>query len=244
MTRLHHTLLVTGALLMPACSSTASEQPAEISPEHPLLGMLEAQPSAASLSADTLLSARWQFPLTLAKAGNDEVTVETCKALLDAQEEGFGPSQPSEHGLVQANLALCQGTADIQTLEPATSNYLPEPLLGPRFPMIAPAELAVAISDSEQEKAEQSQNWQGFSAIKDYESTGPDVATYVTEDGAIQRVFLLATGDFNGDNVRDAILYLESALEAGSYSTARYLVITRETADEPMEVLKSVWPGE
>ncbi len=192
MTRIHRTLLVTGALLMSACSSTASEQPAELSPEHPLLGMLETQPSSTSLSADTLLSARWQFPLTLAKAENDKVTVETCNALLDAHEEGFGPSQPSEHGLVQANLALCQATADSQTLEPSTDNYLPEPLLGPRFPMIAPAELAVAISDSEQEKVKQSQNWQEFSAIKDYQSTGPYEATYITEDGAIQRVFLLA----------------------------------------------------
>lgn len=244
MTRTHGTFLTACALLLSACSSIASQQPPELSPEHPILGMLETPLSQNTLTAEALMSARWQFPLTLAKSGTDQMSVENCNALLGAYEKDFGPSQPSEFGLVQANLALCLATADIQNLEPSANDYLPDPLLGPRFPMTAPAELAVAISDSQRDRAKESHTWQEFSALKDYQSRSPYDATYVTEDGAIQRVFLVATGDFNGDDSRDAILYLESALEQGSYGTTRYLIVTREEADGPMRVLKQVWPGE
>lgn len=110
--------------------------------------------------------------------------------------------------------------------------------------MPAPAELAVAISDSQQAAMERIRSWQEFSPLKDYDSRSPFEATDVTEDGAIQHVFLLATGDFNCVGNRDAILYLESALEQGSYGTARYLVVTWEEADGPIQPLKHTWPGE
>lgn len=244
MVRTHKTFLTAGTLLLSACSTIASEKPPELSPEHPLLGMMENQLPQNALTSEALLSAQWQFSLTLTKPGTNQVTVESCNALLDAHDNDFRPSQPSDYGLVQANLALCLATADSQRLEASTSNHLPEPLLGPRFPMTAPAELAVVISDSQRAAVKESLTWQEFSPLKDYRSQSAYEATYVTDDGAIQRVFLVGTGDFNDDGNRDAILYLESALEQGSYGTARYLVITRERADGPMTVLKAIWPGE
>lgn len=231
--------LFTACLLVPIACSSMATQPPEINPEHPLLGMLQAQPAPASLSATTLLSLHWAFPLALKKNTDEVRNVESCDALLDATLEGFGPSQPSEHGLIQANVALCQATAESQNLKASSQSFLPNPLLGPNFPEIAPAELAIAISNSDQKRNKQSSSWQEFSGAMDYQSAGPFEATYTTEDGAIQRVFLLGTGDINDDGIRDAILYLESALTTGSYSAARYLIITRNDDDGPMRVLEN-----
>lgn len=239
----HRSFLLAAALMLSACSS-AAQQPQALSPEHPMLATLEPVPSLDEVTADGLMSARWQFPLMLTKSGGDSRSVESCRALLEAHNDGFGPAQPSDYGLVQANLALCLATEDSGALKPSINNHLPAPLLGPHFPEIAPAELAVAISDYQRARVKESSSWQDFSAIREYQFRSPYEATYVTEDGAIQRVYLVATGDFNDDGARDAILYLESALEEGTYGTARYLIVTREEDGGPMRVLKSVWPGE
>ena len=65
-------------------------------------------------------------------------------------------------------------------------------------------------------------------------------STYYDYSGSIQRLTLMAKGDYNGDGVEDQLLYMENSVEGGSYSSAKAYLITRMTADAPIKLLKEI----
>ncbi|MEX0729818.1 MAG: hypothetical protein WED00_11685 [Aquisalimonadaceae bacterium] len=236
-------LLVALALSFAACTTTAAQHNAGLSPAHPLYDILEQPGQAATFSPGALLKAPWAFPLTLEHPQKAAENVSNCHQLLELIEQGYRHQQPSEFGLVQAYHSICKATKDSEALQPYRHNHLPQPLFSESFPVQAPADFMVAISDSQRKLAKQSSSWQAASPIREHRLQSPHEAVYISEQGAIQHLFLVATGDYNGDQVADAIVYMESALEAGSYATSRYLIITRDGPEAPITVVKSVWPG-
>ncbi|VAW73837.1 hypothetical protein MNBD_GAMMA10-1884, partial [hydrothermal vent metagenome] len=65
-------------------------------------------------------------------------------------------------------------------------------------------------------------------------------AIYYDSTGGIQRLTLMAKGDYNGDGIEDRLLFMENSVEEGSYSTEYFYIITRTVAGGPISLLKEV----
>ena len=92
-----------------------------------------------------------------------------------------------------------------------------------------PAEFTLAISNYTVEQVTQSEHSSDVTTIKKVEPVNEDQAVYYDTDGSIQRLTLMAQGDYNGDGIEDAIFYMENGVDGGSYSSVKAYVVTLGT---------------
>lgn len=100
-----------------------------------------------------------------------------------------------------------------------------------------PAEFALAISNDTVERVAQSEHWSDVTTIKKVEPVNEDQAVYYDTDGSIQRLTLMAQGDYNGDGIEDAIFYMENGVDGGSYSSVNTYIVTRLQQGAPITLL-------
>ncbi|TMO40552.1 hypothetical protein, partial [Pseudoalteromonas ruthenica] len=64
-----------------------------------------------------------------------------------------------------------------------------------------------------------------------------DQGVYYDTYGSIQRLTLMAQGDYNGDGIEDAIFYMENGVDGGSYSSVNTYIVTRLQQGAPITLL-------
>ena len=215
---------------------TTTNNPATLSPEHPI-PVTDADDGAPADWAQAQLAWEWEFPAPLVHPYEDPREARNCLELMDLTARGFEARHLFEQPFLQARATLCQAGRASARLD-GYDRSCREPLLLDRsLPQEAPAALAMAISDSTRDKVMASKTWAEVEALADYEPVSRYEAVYHGQGGSVQRLKVLARGDYNGDGVEDAVLYLTDGVEGGSYAHARYLVVTRLAQDAPLTLL-------
>ncbi|MBH0059394.1 hypothetical protein I6F65_20865 [Pseudoalteromonas sp. SWXJZ94C] len=106
------------------------------------------------------------------------------------------------------------------------------------MPKKMPPELSLIISNDDERRLAKASSWEEMSHIKKVEPVNDDQAIYYDNSGGIQRLTIMAKGDYNQDGIEDIVLHMANAVERGSYSSSYGYVLTRLTADAPYTLIK------
>lgn len=229
-------LLPALSLALVACSTTTERSPATLSPGHPI-PVADPEADGPAEWAQAQLAWQWDYPAPLIHDYDEDREAHNCLELLTLAANGYQARNPFEHPFLQARTTLCQAVQASADLSGFEQSFLEDSLLGEELPQTAPAELALAISNHTRRRVSQSVTWAQVEAPASHEPVSNYEAVYRGQDGSVQRLTVLARGDYNGDGVEDAILYLIDGVDGGSYAHARYLVVTRLTEGGRMQLL-------
>lgn len=224
-------------LALVACTTT--KNPATLSPEHPI-PVPETEQGAPDDWAQAQLAWEWEYPAPLVHAYEDDREAGNCLELMALTTRGYEARNLFEQPFLQARTALCQAVRASASLTGFDRSFLEPSLLDRELPMAAPAEFALAISSDTRQRVRAMETWAGVETPAGFEPVSNYEAVYRGQDGSVQRLRVLARGDYNGDGLEDAIVYLTDGVDGGSYSHARYLIVTRLAQDAPLSLLSPV----
>ena len=231
-------LLPALSLALVACSTTTERNPATLSPAHPF-PVADTEADAPAEWAQAQLAWQWDYPAPLIHDHDDDRQAHNCLELLTLTANGYQARNPFERPFLQARTTLCQAVRASGELSGFEQSFLGDSMLPADLPYRAPAEMALAISGDAQQRVRQSDTWAEVEAPANHEPVSNYEAVYRGQHGAIQRLTVLARGDYNGDGVEDAIVYMMNGVDGGSYAHARYLVVTRLAEGAPLALVPS-----
>jgi len=194
-------------------------------------------------SASDFLSAlekSWDYPTDLKHKKQGSKTVSSCQQLKQHISNGYTAAKAYEHSFVSAQSTICSMWESMGKFKPYKVSHLNKLSLNKNFATQAPARFALLISDEQAKKAEAASSWNDVSKIKKVTSHNELQSTYYDNTGGIQRLSLMAKGDYNGDGIEDQLLYMENSVEGGSYSSAKAYIITRISPDAPVKLIKEI----
>lgn len=188
----------------------------------------------------SILEMPWDYPSDLKHIKLGNITVSNCQQLKKHISDGFYAAKAYEHALVSTQSVICSMWEQMGVFKSYNISYMDTLRLDKDFAAQAPARFALLISDDQTKQAEFAASWSEVSKIKAVKSLNNVQSTYYDYSGSIQRLTLMAKGDYNGDGIEDQLLYMENSVEGGSYSSAKAYIITRMMTDAPIKLLKEI----
>ncbi|VAW69117.1 hypothetical protein MNBD_GAMMA10-1716, partial [hydrothermal vent metagenome] len=212
--QLNITLLVAATLLSAHCNADKLEIKPFFNPDNQSAAFFKK--SVAFNSASDFLTVQeksWEYETDLKheKAGNKKAT--NCKTLKKLLKEGYTAAKDYEYGFVNAQSLTCSMWKEMATFKPYSVSYMNDLSLNKDFATKAPARFALLISNEEIKKAESAKSWDSMSQIKKIDLVNDMRAIYYDSTGGIQRLTLMAKGDYNGDGIEDRLLFMENSVE-------------------------------
>jgi len=186
----------------------------------------------------TLLDKKWYFEESLLKEGSPNKVVTNCNGLSNALDEGFNAFSYREQKVIKAMNKACLIWSNMGELSASATSYLSDFKHDSALAKKMPAELALIISNDDERRLAKASSWEEMSHIKKVETLNKDKAVYYDNSGGIQKLAVMAKGDYNNDGIEDMVLYMVNTLEEGNYSSTYGYVVTRLAADAPYTLIK------
>ncbi len=234
-------LLITAALLSSGCNADKLDIKPFFNPNNQSASFFE-KPVAFNSESDFLAVQKktWEYGTDLKHKKFDNKAATNCQALKNLLKEGYTAAKEYEYGFVNVRALICSMWKEMATFKPYSVSYISDLSLNKNFAIKAPARFALLISNDDIKEAESAKSWNSMSRIKKVEPVNDMQAIYYDSTGGIQRLTLMAKGDYNGDGIEDRLLFMENSVEGGSYSTEYVYIITRTAADGPITLLKEI----
>lgn len=182
----------------------------------------------------------WDFATDLKHNKLGTKAVSNCLTLKKLLSEGFTAVSERDNSFVGAQSAICSMWEQMGKFKPYNTSFMSELTFNKDFATLAPARLALLISNEQIANAKNATSWNEASNIKEVKSLSEENAIFYDDSGSIQRLTLMAKGDYNSDGFEDRLLYMENSVEGGSYSSTKIYVVTRLTADGSLSLLKEI----
>lgn len=155
-----------------------------------------------------------KFDIISKTNNNSVISISTCDEYFSLQNGEWTNSYPHEYRLFMGFASMCQAAELISKAQPPKTSTLTYPLTGETLPQQLPAEVAFMDSSRYREELLQNPNIQTWpdvllaleSEITEYTSDGPDQFRFETDDGGVQRISILARGDFTGEGMEEILL--------------------------------------
>ncbi|ATG79574.1 MULTISPECIES: hypothetical protein [unclassified Pseudoalteromonas] len=186
----------------------------------------------------TLIYKKWYFEESLLKDGNPNKVVTSCNTLFNALDEGFNAFSYREQGVIKAMNKVCLIWSHMGELNASDASFLTDFEHGSALPKQMPPELALIISNDDERRLASASSWEEMSRVKEVQSLNKDQAIYYDNSGGIQKLTVMAKGDYNNDGIEDMVLYMDNSVEEGSYGSTYGYVVTRLAADAPYTLIK------
>ncbi len=183
----------------------------------------------------------WEFggaDLEHKKSGNK--TAANCQTLKKLLKEGYTAAKAYEYKFISARSVICLMWTELATFKPYSVSFMSDLSLNKDFATKAPARFALLISNDDIKEAESAKSWNSMSRIKKVELVSDVQAIYHDDSGGIQKLTLMAKGDYNGDGIEDQLLHMRNNVEGGSYSSTTLYIITHTKPDGPIILLKEI----
>jgi len=234
-------LLIAAALLSAGCNADKLDIKPFFNPNNQSASFFE-KPFAFNSESDFIAVQKktWEYGTDLKHKKSGNKTATNCQALKKLLKEGYTAAKEYEYGFVNVRALICSMWKELETFKPYSVSYMNDLSLNKNFATKAPARFALLISDEEIKKAESAKSWNNVSQIKKVDPVNDMQSIYYDNTGGIQRLTLMAKGDYNGDGIEDWLLFMENSVEEGSYSTEYVYIITRTKADGPIILLKEM----
>lgn len=187
-----------------------------------------------------LFKRKWYFTADLKHKEEGKKSVNDCRSLTENIKGGFTADKEFEYGYIQAINVNCRVWNEMSLLTKSKISYLSSINVDRNFSNQAPPEFSLIISKDDERRLAKAKSWQEMSHIKNITQLNDDQAIYYDNSGGIQKLTLMAKGDYNQDGIEDAVLYMENSVEGGSYSSTHAYIITRLTAKAPYTLLKKI----
>jgi len=176
-----------------------------------------------------LLGKKWYASIDVINTrSEDESTFSSCEEYLrEATPETRALREYEMNAFVEL-VVMCRATELLSTAENPGTSYIPEDVLAVSSPDRFPSELAFETSRTESEKNRgdpEVRYWGDINNIDRVDILSATVVDFYTDSG-VQRVELVARGDFNGDGVEDIILTSRDSVDGGSYQHLRLFVLS------------------
>jgi hypothetical protein len=194
----------------------------------------------SSLDLDKMIENNWYFTADIKHKTYGEKSVNNCPMLIEAVNGGYEAQKEFEQGSVDAQYLICLTWQEMKKFKASKTSYLGNITFDKAFAKQAPARLSLIISNDDERKAKTVESWNAMSEIQRVEKVNDEQAVYYDNGGSIQRVTLMAKGDYNEDGIEDMLLYMENSVKGGSYSSSYSYILTRLTATGPFSLLKEM----
>ena len=239
--KLQYLILTFAALLSSGCNAANSEIKPYFNADNQSGAFFDNPAVLASASDFSAINKKvWDYPSELKHKQQGKKTVSNCLALKQHMSEGYTAAKVSEHVFINAQLVLCSMWQQMSNFKSYNASFMKDMKLDKMFADLAPARFALLISNDDIKKAEAATSWNSVSKIKEVKSHNDQQATFYDHSGSIQRLTLMARGDYNADGIEDQLFYMENSVEGGSYSSAKAYIITRIKVDGPITLLNEI----
>jgi len=239
--KLNYIVLVSSVLLGSGCNAASTEINPYFNKNNQSAAFFDNSVVLGSASDFlSILDKAWDYPSDLKHKKLGNKTVSNCLQLKKHISDGFYAAKAYEHAFISAQSVICSMWEQMASFKPYKISHMNKLSLNKEFAVLAPARFALLISNDQVKKAEAAASWNAVSKIKEVKAHSEMQSTYYDYSGSIQRLTLMAKGDYNGDGVEDQLFYMENSVEGGSYSSAKAYIITRMTVDAPIKLLKEI----
>jgi len=240
--QLNIALLIITVLLSTGCNANKLDMKPFFNPNNKTGAFFENSPAFNSASDFLALQEKvWEFDgadLEHKKSGNKTAT--NCQILNKLLKEGYTAAKEYEYKFISARSVICSMWKKMAAFKPYGVSFMNDLSLNKDFSTKAPAHFALLTSNDEIKKSESAKSWNSMSQIKKVDPVNDIKAIYYDNTGGIQKLTLMAKGDYNGDGVEDWLMHMQNSVEGGSYSSTILYIITRTKADGPIILLKEV----
>ncbi|MPW30310.1 ATPase [Agarivorans sp. B2Z047] len=196
-----------------------------------------------AMTADTpadfiaMYESNWYFEASLKNNDEDSKNVSSCSDLVSSIKNGYTSLNSYEYGYIYASNHICKSWLELSKLSSAKKSFLGDVSFDKPFAKKAPPQLALVISNETVERLATAASWNEMFPVQRVESLSSEQAIFYSE-GSIQKLTLMAKGDYNNDGIEDILLYMENSVEGGSYSSVYAYVLTRLSPNAPYTLLK------
>jgi len=187
---------------------------------------------------NALSSKSWFYSYEVVLDSKPAIKVDSCKVLSKALREGYKSLDYKEQNALLATNKICTTWADIGMLKPSNKSFLGSFKHSAALPNKMPPELSLIISNDDERRLAKANSWEQMSPIQKVETVNDDQAIYYDNSGGIQRLTVMARGDYDQDGIEDIVLHMANAVERGSYSSSHSYIVTRLAADAPYTLIK------
>lgn len=187
---------------------------------------------------NALSSKSWFYSYEVVLDSKPAIKVDSCKVLSKALREGYKSLDYKEQNALLATNKICTTWADIGMLKPSNKSFLGSFKHSAALPNKMPPELSLIISNDDERRLAKANSWEQMSPIQKVETVNDDQAIYYDNSGGIQRLTVMAWGDYDQDGIEDIVLHMANAVERGSYSSSHSYIVTRLAADAPYTLIK------
>lgn len=189
-----------------------------------------------------LQQATWEshFAYELINKQSIKRSVSNCSDLVSSLDEGYEAMTYRKKESVQARRLSCNVLQEIAKFSSYSTTYFNDLKLDKGFATIAPADFAMIISKDDERKAKTAANWEAMSEIQKIEKRSSEETIFYDNSGGMQRVSLLAKGDYNGDDIEDIVLHVQNNVIEGSYSSVHAFIITRLEKEGMIKIIKKI----
>ena len=185
-----------------------------------------------------LLYKQWYFTKVLTLDGKPDMDVNSCKTLLKASNENYKTTNYQVKSILKDFKKTCSTWRDMGKLKPSKESFLSSFKHSLALPKQMPPELSLIISNDDERRLAKASSWEEMSHIKKVEPVNEGQAMYYDNSGGIQRLTIMAKGDYNQDGIEDMVLYMENSVEGGDYYSSYSYIVTRLAADAPYTLIK------
>ena len=187
---------------------------------------------------NALYSKSWFYSYEVVIDSKPAINVDSCKVLSKALQEGYKSSDYKEQVALLATNKICTTWVAMGKLKPSKESFLDSFKHDAALANKMPPELSLIISNDDERRLVKASSWEEMSHIQKVELVNDDQAIYYDNSGGIQRLTIMAKGDYNQDGIEDMVLHMANAVERGSYSSSYSYIVTRLTADATYTLIK------
>lgn len=169
----------------------------------------------------------WFEPYEVKNKDGLNISIKNCSQFLDGKNQ-FSEIQPSEYSTFRYYLMHCLIIEKIINSKDSGKSFLPKQIVNKESPKKFPKEFISVVSKSEQEALDAmppSARWADGVKITDTIDLGNNRLKF-SQDEQEQILSEIARADFNGDGLEDALVYLRTTLNGGSWESDQIFTIT------------------
>ncbi len=185
-----------------------------------------------------LINKNWYFEENLIKGDKPNKVITHCEGLSEALDDGYTAENDRLQSAINAMQNVCTIWFHMGELSASKSSFLGDFKHNLDLPKKMPPQLSLIISNDDERRLAKASSWEEMSHINKMEPLNKNQAIYYDNSGGIQKLTVMAKGDYNNDGIEDMVLYMVNTVQKGSYSSTYGYVITRLTANAPYTLIK------
>ena len=191
---------------------------------------------------ESLLEAEWysHFTVFSGRKSENKAIVKSCIDYISIRGKGYTPLQSNAAGPFMNIAMKCSAIQALSQAKLATKSYMLDLVPDKSLPGKLPKQLAFMTSSSDYERMIKDANIKTITDVYKINKTEiKDKKTaHYHHPGGIQEVTLVGVGDFNGDQIQDALLLVQNNVDGGSFSSTHLYSLTRRQIGGKLELLR------